>query len=235
MRKTTLFLATLALGAVGRDGQTRAQPREGDLEVARVAPAKSTASPLTSEHASSPAGQPGKRLFLDVHALGPGKVTPEAAAGAHKKDLATEGKYGVDFKAYWVDQKQGKIYCLAEAPSAEAINLVHRDAHGLLAEKVAPVSGDAPSWSPAPGAKLFMDVHHLDASKVTAQAVAAAHQKDLAAQAKHNVKYLNYWFDADTGTVMCLSEAPSARAALAVHKDAHGLMPDSIEQVSEGR
>ncbi len=34
---------------------------------------------------------------------------------------------------------------------------------------------------------------------------------------------------------MCLVEAPSAEAAIAVHKEAHGLLPDSIERVSEGR
>jgi hypothetical protein len=138
-------------------------------------------------------------------------------------------------KAYWVDQKQGKIYCLAEAPSAEAINQVHKEAHGLLADKVAQVTGDSPIWTTAPGKKLYLDVHHFGAGKVDAQALAGAHQKDLAAQGRHNVKYLNYWLDADSGTVMCLTQAPSAEAALAVHKEAHGLMPESIEEVSEGR
>jgi uncharacterized protein YcfL len=83
--------------------------------------------------------------------------------------------------------------------------------------------------------KLYMDVHHLGAGNVTADAVAEAHRKDLAAQGKHNVKYRNYWFDAKNGTVMCLAEAPSPEAAIAVHKEAHGLLPDSIEEVSEGQ
>ena len=65
--------------------------------------------------------------------------------------------------------------------------------------------------------------------------MAAAHAKDLAAQGKHGVKYLNYWFDAETGTVRCLVEAPSTHAALAVHKEAHGLMPEAITEVTEGR
>src|SRR4051794_22809253 len=60
------------------------------------------------------------KLFLDVHDLGPGKVTAEAVAAAHKKDLATQGKYGVHYQSYWFDEKEGKVYCLAEAPSAEA-------------------------------------------------------------------------------------------------------------------
>jgi len=174
-------------------------------------------------------------LFMDSHDLGPGKVTAQAVAEAHARDLATQAKYGVAFKAYWVDEKAGRIYCLAEAPSGAAINQVHKEAHGLVAAKVAEVTGDNLSWTRAPGMKLYMDVHHLGAGKVDARAVAAAHQKDLAVEAKHGVKYLNYWLDAASGTVMCLTEAPSPEAALAVHREAHGLMPESIEEVAEGR
>src|SRR5882762_9889439 len=57
-----------------------------------------------------------KQLFLDVHNLAPGKVTFEGVADAHKKDIATEGKYDVSFIKYWVDEAQGKVYCLVEAP-----------------------------------------------------------------------------------------------------------------------
>jgi hypothetical protein len=92
------------------------------------------------------------------------------------------------------------------------------------------VSADNSDWMPTPGMKLYMDVHHLGAGKVTVQDVAAAHQKDLAVQAKYDVRY-----NEESGTIMCLSEAPNADAAIAVHKAAHGLIPDSIEEVSEGR
>jgi hypothetical protein len=176
-----------------------------------------------------------KKLFLDVHEVGPGKVTAKDVAGAHQKDLATEKKYGVHFKAYWVDEKAGTIYCLAEAPSAERLNAVHKEAHGLVATKIAEVTADSSSWAPAHGHKLYMDVHHLGPGKVTAKDVAAAHQKDLAVGARHDVKYLNYWLDEQTGTVRCLVDAPSAEAAVAVHREAHGLVPDAIEEVSEGR
>jgi hypothetical protein len=156
-------------------------------------------------------------------------------AEAHRKDLATQGRYGVEYKAYWLDEKEGKIYCLAEGPSAAAVDTVHKEAHGLMASKIMEVTADNASWAPTPGMKLYMDVHHLGAGKVSAKDVAAAHQKDLAAQGKHQVKYLNYWVDPASGTVMCLSEAPSAAAAIAVHREAHGLIPESIEEVSEGR
>jgi hypothetical protein len=83
--------------------------------------------------------------------------------------------------------------------------------------------------------KLYLDRHDLGPGKVTAKDVAAAHQKDLAVQGKHRSRFLNYWFDAATGTVNCLVEAPSAEAAVSAHKEAHGLLPDAIDEVTEGR
>lgn len=219
MRNTMMVLGAVALGSAGPGANASAGTE---------APASADTKPHAAKKLSP-------RLFLDEHVLGPGQVTIEAAAAAHARDLATQGKHGVAFKAYWVDAQSGTIRCLAEAPSAEAVNHVHKEAHGLLAGRIVPVTGDTPDWSPAPGRKLYLDVHHLGAGKVTPEALAAAHAKDLAAQAKHGVRYLNYWFDADTGTVRCLIEAPSAQAALDVHREAHGLMPDSITEVSEGR
>jgi hypothetical protein len=175
------------------------------------------------------------RLFMDVHEMGPGKVTAADVAAAHQKDLATQQKHGVQFKSYWVDQKQGKIYCFAEAPSAKAMGDVHREAHGLMPDRIMEVVADNVSWTPTPGSKLYLDVHHLGAGKVTAKDVAAAHQRDLAVEAKHGVHFLNYWFDASSGTVICLCESPSKVAALAVHKEAHGLMPETLTEVIEGR
>ncbi len=80
---------------------------------------------------------------------------------------------------------------------------------------------------------LFLDVHH-HIPGLTAEAVAAAHAKDLAVQAKHGVKMIKYWYDEATGKVFCLGEGPSAEALAAVHRDAHGLMADEIIQVKEG-
>jgi hypothetical protein len=177
----------------------------------------------------------GRKLFLDVHELGKGAVTAAAVAEAHRKDLAAGKRHGVDYKAYWLDEKEGKVYCLVDAPSAEAAAAVHREAHGLMASKIMEVVGDNDTWAPTPGKNLYMDVHHLGAGKVTAQQVAGAHQKDLAAGPRHDVNFLNYWFDAATGTVMCLVEAPTAAAAVMVHREAHGLLPATIERVAEGR
>jgi hypothetical protein len=80
---------------------------------------------------------------------------------------------------------------------------------------------------------LFIDIHeHIEG--LTADAVAGAHQADLEAQARHNVKCLRYWFNEKTGQVFCLIEAPDKEAAMAVHRDAHGLLADRIVEVVEG-
>ena len=62
------------------------------------------------------------------------------AAAAHEKDLAVGGEHGVNYLRYWVDEVGGKIFCLVDAPDAEAANTVHREAHGLVADEIFPVS-----------------------------------------------------------------------------------------------
>lgn len=79
---------------------------------------------------------------------------------------------------------------------------------------------------------LFMDVHNKIAG-VKAADVAGAHKKDLATQGKYGVKYLKYWFDEANGRIYCLSDAPNKEAAIRVHREAHGLVPDEINEVTE--
>jgi hypothetical protein len=78
-------------------------------------------------------------LFMDVHNI-EGGVSAEDVAGAHKADLETQNTYGVSYLRYWVDEEAGKIFCLVEAESAEDANTVHREAHGLVADEIYPVS-----------------------------------------------------------------------------------------------
>lgn len=80
---------------------------------------------------------------------------------------------------------------------------------------------------------LFMDIHH-HVEGLTADAVAQAHAEDLKTQERYGVKYLRYWYDESTGKVFCLVEAPSMEAAVAVHREAHGLVADEIVEVKEG-
>ena len=69
--------------------------------------------------------------YLDIHDI-PG-VKADDVAGAHEADLRVQGKYGVNYQLYWVDEKAGKVFCLVEAPDRESANRVHQEAHGLLA------------------------------------------------------------------------------------------------------
>ena len=74
-------------------------------------------------------------LYMDTHRDVEG-LTKEAVEGAHQADLATQQKYGVDDKKYWFNEEAGAVYCLVEAPNAEAAIAVHKEAHGLLADDI---------------------------------------------------------------------------------------------------
>src|SRR5213078_4889133 len=73
--------------------------------------------------------------YMDIHEI-PGGVTAEEVAKAHAQDVKVQNKYGVSYHKYWVNEKEGKVFCLCHAPNAEAAKQVHREAHGLMAEKV---------------------------------------------------------------------------------------------------
>jgi hypothetical protein len=77
-------------------------------------------------------------LYMDTHHSVEG-LTKEAVEQAHQADLATQGEHGVNYKQYWYNEESGKVYCLVEAPSAEAAAAVHREAHGLVADEIVEV------------------------------------------------------------------------------------------------
>jgi hypothetical protein len=175
-----------------------------------------------------------KNLYIDVHQLQPGKVTFEDVAKAHAKDLATEKKYGVDFIKYWVNEKEGLVYCLSSSSDSESIRKTHAEAHGLLPSHIYQVTSGTEIFS-KPHTDYYLDIHELGAGKVTAEAVASAHQKDLAIEKKYGVRFLNYWVDEKAGVVMCLSQATDSAAIVNTHKEAHGLIPVSVLKVKQGQ
>jgi class 3 adenylate cyclase len=79
--------------------------------------------------------------YIDIHEV-PGGVSAADVAKAHNHDVRVQGKYGVHYHKYWVNEKAGKIFCLCEAPNAEVAKQVHREAHGLMAEKIIQVEPD---------------------------------------------------------------------------------------------
>jgi class 3 adenylate cyclase len=78
---------------------------------------------------------------MDIHHLDDG-TTPEDVAKAHAKDMETQKKYGVEYTKYWVNETGKKVFCLAHAPNAEAAEQVHREAHGMMPEKIIEVQPD---------------------------------------------------------------------------------------------
>jgi len=74
-------------------------------------------------------------LYMDVHKMD-GTVSMDDVAKAHQADLAAQGAHGVNYLRYWVDEDEGRIFCLVEAPDAEAAARVHREAHGLVADEI---------------------------------------------------------------------------------------------------
>jgi hypothetical protein len=74
-------------------------------------------------------------LYLDVHQKIEG-LTKEAVAHAHQRDLEVQEQHGVKYLRYWYDEATGKVFCLVEAPSKEAAEAVHREAHGLVADEL---------------------------------------------------------------------------------------------------
>ncbi|MFT3934408.1 MAG: DUF4242 domain-containing protein [Chitinophagaceae bacterium] len=174
-----------------------------------------------------------QNMYIDVHHLGAGKVTYEAVAKAHLKDLATEKKYNVQFLKYWVDEAKGDVYCLSTAMDTSGITKTHAEAHGLLPDHIYQVT-DGMAAAIQGNNGLFLDVHELGSGKVTAQAVAGAHQKDLAVEKQYGVHFINYWVNEKEGVVMCLSQAPDSSAIIQTHKAAHGLLPAYVMQVKQG-
>ena len=70
--------------------------------------------------------------YLDIHDL-PG-VKADDVVGAHQADVRIQDQYNVNYRHYWVDEEEGKVFCLVDAPDRETAARVHREAHGLEAQ-----------------------------------------------------------------------------------------------------
>ena len=74
-------------------------------------------------------------LFMDVHEID-GGVAMDEVAKAHLADLQAQAAHDVRYLRYWVDEDHGRVFCMVEAPSAEAANAVHTEAHSLVADRI---------------------------------------------------------------------------------------------------
>jgi len=78
-------------------------------------------------------------LYMDLHNSLPDGTTAAQVAEAHMADLRVQDRFDVHYLSYWVDEQGGKVFCLIEAPNADAAHAVHREAHGLVADEIYPV------------------------------------------------------------------------------------------------
>ncbi|MBF6145785.1 nickel-binding protein [Nocardia nova] len=78
-------------------------------------------------------------LFIDVHEHLPEGTTVRDVAAAHAADVAIQGDYGVTYQRYWVDEASHTAFCLVDAPDADTAISVHREAHGLVPDRIYPV------------------------------------------------------------------------------------------------
>lgn len=75
--------------------------------------------------------------FMDVH-HGMHGVTPEGLAAAHQADLDIQADENVDFQRAWGDPDSGMVWCISEAPDAEAVKRIH-ERTGHPATEVYPI------------------------------------------------------------------------------------------------
>jgi len=76
---------------------------------------------------------------MDVH-KGVEGLTAKTVAEAHQENLEVQDMHGVKYLQYWLNEADGTVFCLCEAPSEEAADAVHRETHGLVADEVVEVN-----------------------------------------------------------------------------------------------
>ena len=106
---------------------------------------------------------------MDIHEI-PGGVTAKDVADAHHKDVAIQDKYGVTYHKYWINEKAGKVFCLCHAPDAESAEQVHREAHGLMPDKVIQIEPEM--------AELFMGASETNPGGAVMFPGGTAHERD---------------------------------------------------------
>src|SRR5690606_27427382 len=96
-------------------------------------------------------------LYMDYHRFE--TVTIEDVKNAHLADEKVQDKYGVTYRQFWVNEKEGAVFCLMEGPDREACEAVHREAHGLVACTIVEV--DPHYYSQLMGADFKLDKGHV--------------------------------------------------------------------------
>jgi len=188
---------------------------------------------LTTKIKSTIFNEAEKNLYLDVHHL-PGKLKYDAAAKSHAKDVMAGQKHGVYFIDYWINEKEGLMFCLLSATDTLSIRNTYAEGSGMPASSFYKVTEGTAAAMKGKNS-LYFDIHYIGAGYVSAKDVAGAHEKDLAIQEKHGVNLINYWVDEEDGVVMCLAQAKDSTSFSETHKEAHGLIASRVIKVKQGK
>ena len=62
-------------------------------------------------------------------------------AALHYEDVRVQAKHGVQYLSYWFDPDMHSVFCFVDAPSKEAAEAVHAEAHGDIASRIIEVQG----------------------------------------------------------------------------------------------
>ena len=73
-------------------------------------------------------------LYMDRH--DGVTVTTRELVRNHLRDIEVQRKYDARFVTYWFDQEAHTVFCLVDAPSTDAAEGVHREAHGSVASEI---------------------------------------------------------------------------------------------------
>ena len=79
-------------------------------------------------------------IFMDVHII-PG-VKARDVAQAHQLDLLHQEEHHCKCMTYWIDEQRESVFCLIDAPTKEAVEEMHNQAHGLIPSKIIEVKSN---------------------------------------------------------------------------------------------
>jgi class 3 adenylate cyclase len=73
-------------------------------------------------------------FYMDRHEFA--GLTATDAATMHLRDMALQDRFGVQLLTYWFDYERQTAFCLAKAPSADAVGDLHAESHGAIPNQV---------------------------------------------------------------------------------------------------
>lgn len=77
-------------------------------------------------------------VFMDLHHV-PG-ISAQGVAEAHRQDVLIQKDFNCTCLTYWIDEARDSVFCLIEAPDANAVHELHNKAHGLTPHQIIQVN-----------------------------------------------------------------------------------------------